>query len=173
MAYTQYVQQTFSLVDAGGVRGSVVLYAKMDPTKTLAQVATDTTDTAVLLDCMTDCQILEARTEIVCPVTGTKDAPANEVNVEKTALLTFNDTQVPVRAYGQDIAGVASAILASTDRIDTSNGDYANWVALMLTPTAVTEYVDARQATLASIRSNAITFRKHRKSQSRVSTEAG
>src|SRR5215469_6906420 len=174
MAYTQYFQLGFSLLDAGGLRASMVLYGKADPTKTVATVLADATAQGVLLSGVTDCQVENIRMEFFAATTGSNAVAINNVNAEKTMLLSFLDNETPSRTYGQDTPGVAAAILVSTDIIDTSNTAYQNWRNSLLSTgaTANIEFMDARQALLSSAKSVAVTFRKRRRGQSRVSDEA-
>lgn len=173
MANTQPAQITASLVDAGGVRGSVAIPGLIDPAATITQTQTLVTAAGVLLDCMTDCQITDLAITVNAPVTGTKEAPLNSVDVEKTALLTFNNDLDPVRAYGQDIGGVALAILSGPKRINDADTDYGAWVTFMKTAGAHFTPTDASQNALPSIRTNAVTFRKRRRAQKQVSSQAG
>lgn len=173
MANTQPCQITASLVDSGGVRGSVAIPGLVDPTATVANLQTLVTAAGVLLDCMTDCKITDLAISVSAPTTGTKADPLNAVDVEKTALLTFNNSHDPVRAYGQDIGGVALAILASSKRINDADGDYTAWVAFMTSAGAHFTPTDPSSETLPSIRTNAVTFRKRRRAQKQVSSQAG
>lgn len=173
MANTQPSQITASLMDAGGVRGSVAIPGLIDPAATITQTMTLVTAAGALLDCMTDCQIVDLAISISAPTTGTKEAPLNAVDVEKTALLTFNNNLDPVRAYGQDIGGVALAILSGPKRIDDANADYGAWVTFMETAGAHFTPTDASQNPLPSIRTNAVTFRKRRRAQKQVSNQSG
>jgi len=175
MAYTQYFQLGFSLIDAGGLRASMVLYGKADPTKTVATVLADATAQGVLLSGVTDCQVENIRMEFFAATTGSNASPLNAVNAEKTMLLSFLDNGSPSRTYGQDTPGVAVAILSSTDVVDVTNTAYLAWRNSLLSTgaTANIEFTDIRQDTLASARSVAVTFRKRRRGQSRVSAEEG
>lgn len=173
MANTQPAQITASLVDAGGVRGSVAIPGLVDPAATVTQVQALVTAAGVLLDCLTDCQITDLAITVNAPTTGTKEAAMNAVDIEKTALLTFNNSLDPVRAYGQDIGGVALAILSGPKRIDDSNTDYGNWVDFMEAAGAHFTPTDASRNTLPSIRTNAVTFRKRRRAQKQVSVQSG
>lgn len=173
MANTQYFRLSFSLQDAGQLRANMAIFGKLDPTQTVTAILTEATAQAALLNGVSDCAILDARLEVAVPLPDESAFPKNGVNAEKGMLLTFNDSQSPVRAYGQDTPGVAAAILASPDIVDTSNTAYQNWRDSFVGAGTHWQLMDPFQSYLTGARTVAVTFRKRRRAQSRVSDEAG
>lgn len=173
MANTQYFRLSYSLIDGGGLRANMALFGKLDPTQTVTAILTEATAQAALLNGVSDCKILDSRLEVDVPLPDQSAFPANGVNAEKTMLLTFNDSQTPVRAYGQDTPGVANAILTSPDIVDTGNAAYEAWRDSFIGAGTHWQLMDAAQSFLTGARTVAVTFRKRRRAQSRVSDEAG
>jgi hypothetical protein len=173
MANTQYFRLSYSLQDSGGLRANMALFGMLDPTQTITAILTEATAQAALLNGVSDCKILHNLLELGVPLPDQSALPANGVNAEKTMLLTFNDAQTPVRAYGQDTPGVASAILASTDVVDTANTAYQDWRDSFIGPGTHWQLMDPAQSFLTGARTVGVTFRKRRRAQSRVSDEAG
>lgn len=172
MANTQYFRLSYSLQDAGGLRSNMALFGKLDPTQTVTAILTEATAQAALLNGVSDCLILDSRLEIDVPLDDQSAYPIGDVNAEKTMLITFNDSLSPVRAYGQDTPGVAAAILASTDKVDTSAAAYESWRNSFIGAQTHWQLTDAAQSFLTGARMVGVTFRKRRKSQSKVSEEA-
>lgn len=173
MANTQYFKLSYSLQDAGGLKNSMVLYGLLDPTQTVTAILTEATAQATLLNAVSDQKILENRIEIFVPLPDESAFPKNAVNAEKTMLITFNDSETPVRAYGQDTPGVANAILSSTDVVDTTNADYTAWRDSFIGAATHWQLADNNQSFLTGARTVGITFRKRRRAQRLVSGEAG
>lgn len=173
MANTQYFKLSYSLQDAGGLRSNMILYGKLDPTQTVTAILTEATAQAGLLNGVCDQKILESRVEIFVPLPDQSTFPMNGVNAEKTMLITFDDSLTPVSAYGQDTPGVANAILSTPDVVDTTNAAYVAWKGSIDSAGTHWQLCDPKQSFLTGARTVAITFRKRRRGQSRVSAEAG
>ena len=173
MANTQYFKLSYSLIDGGGLRNNMALYGLLDPTQTVTAILTEATAQAGLLNGVSDQQILDSRLEIFVPLPSQAGLPANGVNAEKTMLITFNDSESPVVAYGQDTPGVANAILSAPDTVDTANAAYIAWKDSFTAAGTHWQLTDSRQSFLTAARTVAVTFRKRRRNQSRISAEAG
>lgn len=173
MANTQPFRLSFSLLDSGGLKSSFVLYGLLDPTQTITAILTEATAQAALLNGVSDQKILDLRTELITPLPDQSAFPANAVNAEKTMLITFNNSETPVRAYGQDTPGIATAILTGTDVVDTSNAAYTAWKDSFIGAGTHWQLADQSNSFLTGARTVAVTFRKRRRAQSRVSGEAG
>jgi hypothetical protein len=173
VANTQFFKLSYSLQDGGGLRANMVLYGKLDPTQTVTAILTEATAQAGLLNGVSDCKILDSRVEIDVPLPDQSALPANGVNAEKTMLITFNDTLSPVRAYGQDTPGVAAAILSSPDVVNTGAAGYTAWRNSFTSAGTHWQLTDTEQSFLTAARTVAVTFRKRRRAQSRISAEAG
>ena len=173
MANTQFFKLSFSLQDGGGLRANMVLFGKLDPTQTITAILTEATAQAALLNGVSDCKILDSTIDIFVPLPDQSALPANGVNAEKTMLLTLNDSLTPVRAYGQDTPGVANAILTSPDVVDTGNAAYTAWRDSFTAAGTHWQLTDTQQSFLTGARTVAVTFRKRRRAQSRLSAEAG
>jgi len=173
VANTQYFRLSYSLQDAGGLRANMALFGKLDPSQTVTVILTEATAQAALLNGVSDCKILSSLLEIGVPLPDQSALPANGVNAEKTMLLTFNDSQAPVRAYGQDTPGVADAILSSTDVVNVANTAYQDWRDSFIGAGTHWQLMDPAQSFLTGARTVGLTFRKRRRAPSRGSAEAG
>lgn len=172
MANTQAFKLSVSLEDAGGLRSNMVLYGLLDPTQTITAILTEATAQLTLLNGVSDQKILESKVEVFAPLPDESAFPKNGVNAEKTMLLTFNDAETPTRAYGQDTPGIANAILLSPDVVDTTNTAYLAWRDSFIGAGTHWQLTDPGQSFLTSARTVAVTFRKRRRGQSRVSAES-
>ena len=172
MANTTPFRLSYSLIDGGGLRSSMVLYGLLDPTQTVTTMLTEATAQAALLNGVSDQKILDSRLEINVPLPDQSAFPANGVNAEKTMLISFNDSLAPVRTYGQDTPGVANGILSSPDVVDVTDAAYTAWRDSFVGAQTHWQLTDAAQSFLTGARDVAITFRKRRRGQSRVSAEA-
>lgn len=173
MANTQYFKLSYGLIDGGGLRANMAIYGKLDPTQTVTAILTEATAQATLLNGVSDCKILDNFLEIGVPLPDQSALPANGVDAEKTALITFNNADSPVRAYGQDTPGVAALILSSPKVIDTGAGGYTAWRNSFTSAQTHWQLTDQTQNFLTGARTAAVTFRKRRKGQSKLSDEAG
>lgn len=171
MANTQAFRLSYGLIDGGGLRNSFVLYGLLDPTQTVTAMLTEATAQAALLNGVSDQKILDNRLEILVPLPDQASFPANGVNAEKTMLLTFNDSETPVRAYGQDTPGVANGILSAPDTVDVTDAAYEAWRDSFIGAGTHWQLTDAAQSFLTGARRVAVTFRKRRRGQSAISAE--
>lgn len=172
MANTQTFRLSYGLIDGGGLRSSMVLYGKLDPTQTVTAMLTEATAQAALLNGVSDQAILDNRLEIDVPLPDQSSFPANGVNAEKTMLITFNDSLSPVSAYGQDTPGIANGILSSPDTVDVTDAAYIAWRDSFVGAGTHWQLMDPKQSFLTGARRVAVTFRKRRRGQSAVSAEA-
>lgn len=171
MANTLPYRMTLRVVDSMGVLSSVPLYGLCDPTATLAQVVTEAQAVQVALDAVTDAVVYEVEFGVIpANAEGIKSSALNNCNVEKTGLYTFNDSETPANAYGQDVPAVALSTL-SGDKIDPTNADVMAWVAALTTAWTKGVFTTRAQSVVAAIRRYNVTFRKRRRAQSRVSLE--
>jgi len=173
VANTQYFKLSYSLIDGGGLRNNMVLQGLLDPTQTVTAILTEATAQATLLNGVTDQQILDSRVEIFVPLPSQAGLPQNGVNAEKTMLITFNDSETPVKAYGQDTPGVANGILSSPDVVDTTAAAYTAWRDSFTSAGTHWQLTDTSQSFLTAARTVGVTFRKRRRAQRAVSGEAG
>jgi hypothetical protein len=173
LANTQYFKLSYSLQDGGGLRSNMVLQGLLDPTQTVTVILTEATAQAALLNGVSDQKILDSRLEIFVPLPDQSSFPANGVNAEKTMLITFNDSETPVKAYGQDTPGIANGILSSPDVVDTTAAAYTDWRDSFIGAGTHWQLTDTSQSFLTAARTVAVTFRKRRRGQSRISAEAG
>lgn len=160
MANTQYFQMTFSLQDGAGKRSSLVVYGKLDPTQTITAILAEATAQAALLNGVSDQKILSGKMEVGIPLPDQSAFPANGVNAQKTMLITFNNAEAPVRAYGQDTPGVANAILSDPDTVDQTDAAYEAWRDSFTSAQTHWQLTDEKQNFLTGARRVNVTFRK-------------
>lgn len=161
---------SYKLLDKLGVEVSAPFYMAIDDTKTVAQVISDANLFGQNLDPITDSQIIETRISLVgSAVSGAKSAPAATAENERTGLFNFSQSTGPYR-FGVDVPGIADSKI-SNGKINLSDADVAAFVAGMLAAgTALTPESTAFY-TLVSLLDALISFRKHRKAESRRSIE--
>jgi len=177
MAYTLEAQLSFSLVDSGGVRGSLNVPVLLDPTKTGTQLAAAWNTQAALLDAATDCKIIQGEVRIVvkgAAMTFTPKSPSPVVgsNIERTANVDWANV-VNGALYDSIIPGAGSFILVpSFQDVDETATPFVNYVAPFATPPA--EWAASNNVTqrlAAAYTDTFVSFRKHRRQRRRRSLE--
>jgi len=159
-----------SLHDAIGVPSTTNLYLKIPDTVTVANLATFVQDYSAVLDPITGAQIDRMDIKINLPFSGAKSAPVAGSEVEKTGLFNFEQAGSFYK-FGIDIPAIAASVLTSGGLIDLTNTDIQAWITFLGTVTAgitvVSKFLNALVALLDAL----ISFRKHRKQESRRTIE--
>lgn len=171
MAFTQEAQYSFTVQDALGVLATIRVYALLDPTKTVANVATDWQAFASALVGIIDGKILHgsARVELV-PSADQSSKPTSGSRVEQTGIFTFPNESNP-RLYGEAVASLSDSVISGS-HIDLSNSDIVTFLGVMVPSSPVTSTPTTNQfLVLEDLQSALISFRKRRRSLDRVSYE--
>ena len=169
---TQFGHVSIQYLDALGVTVSSPVYVDIDDTKTVAAALADASTIAQAVDNITDAQITEVKLVIVGGMPGAgKSAPVAGSEVERTGLFNFSQTGSPYK-YGVDIPAMAEAKIVN-GKIDLTNSDITNFVTVLTTAGAVLTAVSTAIKTLVRLKDALLTFRKHRKAESKRSFEVG
>lgn len=170
MAFSEFGHISIELLDNLGVTVSAVLYVEIDPTKTVDQLITDALAIALQMDGVTDSQIVNTVIKVVAgaPPTG-KSTPASTAENERTGLFNYAQSGSTFK-FGIDIPAIIEAAIVS-GKIDLTNTAVAAFVSAVVTP--FTSFVISSTAphVLTALRDALITFRKHRRAESRRSVE--
>lgn len=163
-----HVAVTF--LDALGVSTTQAYYVDYDDTKTIAAAVGEAQSLAQDLDNVSDSQITEVKLQIVGTLPGAgKSAPVSTAENERTGLLNFSQTGSPYK-YGVVIPAIADSKIVN-GKIDLTNTDITNLITLLTTAGTVFTYVSTAIKALAKIVDALLSFRKHRKAESRRSFE--
>lgn len=157
------------LIDYLGVKVSKIIYFQVDDAKTIANVVSDLTGFAALLNGVTDAATAGiASLDINFAPTGLKTVPNVGNAIALGALSTFSQVGVP-NAFSDQVPAVAQAIISNGHIIETPGSAYALYRADFLTALTNIQLESNQERLLSAFRGNDINTRKHRKQQ-RVST---
>lgn len=165
---TRHGGLSFKMVDALGVSTSMFVPMRVDDTKTVAQMLTDVDLIGQQIDPITDSQITHQTASVVLggPTAG-KSSPASTAENERTGLFNLSQSTGPYK-FGIDVPGIADSKL-SGGKINLSDADILAFItALTVAGTALTPESTSLY-TLVALLDALITFRKHRKAESRRS----
>lgn len=160
------------LHDVIGTPSSTNLYLKVPDTVTVANLATFVQDYSAVLDPITGAQIDRMSIKITLPFSGAKSAPIAGSEVEKTGLFNFEQTGSFYK-FGIDIPAIAASVLTTGGLIDLTNTNVQAWITFLGTVTAGITVVSKFLNTLVALLDALISFRKHRKQESRRTIELG
>jgi len=160
------------LVDVEGVETSKIIYFQTSDATTVAQLVSDLTSFAPLLDGVTDAASTgNASLSIAFSPTGLKTTPNPITPAGNGLLSTFSQTAVPL-AYSDLVPAVAAAIVTG-GKVDLTPGQpYALYRAEFLAPLAHITLESNQERTLAAFRRLRLTTRKHRREQQLETTES-
>jgi hypothetical protein len=150
-----------SVLDADGNKMSHPIYCTFDEvTQTLGDITTFVAATGVLLDAVTDGQIIRSAFQMLLGASiGIKTAPVAGSNVQETGLFNFPLVDAINRSYGDDVpAFFQGGFLGKV--IDLTNTDVAAYTAMMLGSLALDPTDRYFSHKLASVRSGKKSFRK-------------
>src|ERR1043166_6818352 len=149
------------LQDIEGVESSKIVYFETSDATTIAQLVSDLTGFAPLLDAVTDAKTTgNASLTIAFSPTGIKTT-ANPITPTGNGLLTtFSQTGVPL-AYSDLVPAVAAAIVTA-GKVDLTPGNaYDLYRAAFLAPLANITLESNQERTLAAFRHLRLTTRTH------------
>jgi len=172
MAYTQQAHFSFTVQDGLGTKASMIIYALLDPTKTVANLVTDIQAWATLIEPIIDSKILLA--DAVVSVTPTVDQtgkPADASRVEQTGVFNFANGST-TRRFGEAVPALADAVITG-GTIDLADTDVAAFVTAMgaASGTATSQATNNSFQDLTSLVDAFLSFRKRRKQLLRSSFE--
>jgi hypothetical protein len=170
MAFTQQSQFSFTILDQLGVEATMRIYVLADPTKTIANLASDWQTWAGLIDLIVGGQILHGTARLMLLPTGDeKTSPAAGSRVEQTGNFTFPNASNS-RLFGEAVPSISDSVIVS-GRIDLTDTNVSSFYTAMSTATANTEPTNNQFLVLDALHSAFLSFRKRRRSLDRVSYE--
>jgi len=165
-------QLSVKIKDALGVETSMSTLHDVTTTDTVADLQTWAAAYLPKLDAITDGQITAATIAVTLTLPGSlKDAPAAHSEVEKTGLFNFGQTGLPYK-YGIDVPAISDNVIVN-GKIDLTNSDITDWISLLTTLTNGIQAISKAFVVLTGLLDALISFRKHRRAESRRSFEVG
>lgn len=159
------------LADYQGVTVSKTIYFQVDDAKTVAQIVTDLTAFAALLDGVTDAATAGiASLDIQFAPTGLKTTAVQGNPVGEGGLTTFSQTAVAL-AFSDLVPAFKSSLIVSGHIVETPGGPYDLYRADFLTALTNIRLESNQLRTLSTFRRNKLVTRKHRRGQSIATTE--
>ena len=160
------------LIDIEGVDTSKIFYFQTSDATTIAQLVSDLTAEAALLDGVTDAATTGiASLSVDFAPTGLKTTPNPITTMSDGLLNTFSQTGVPL-AFSDLVPAVAAAIKTG-GKVDMTPGQpWQLYEASFLAPLAHITLESNQERTLAAFRRLRLTTRKHRREQQIATTEA-
>jgi len=147
----------------------MVVYALVDPTKTVTNLAADWETLAALIDDFIGGKITGGSARLILVTSGDeKSIPESDSRVEQTAVFDFPDG-TSGRLYGVAVPSLGSSFITA-GAVDLGPPVDA-FVAAMTTPTANSQPTSNTYADLGALTDSFISFRKHRKQLTRSSYE--
>jgi len=167
---TRHGLVSIQFLDALGVTSSISLNVAVDDSKTIAQALTEATAYAGKADGISDSEITKVTLKIVSPLpSGSKATPASTAENERVGLANFNQVASPYK-FGIPLPAVKGAAIVN-GKIDLTNTDWQAWVdALILAGTALVVESTGLH-TISGLADALLSFRKHRRAETRRSFE--
>lgn len=159
------------LDDLGVVTSDDHIVLKVADTTTLATLQTITNGLTAVLDAATDAQITLITAKADMNISGAKSAPVNGSEVERTGLINMTQTGVPWK-YGVPVPSIAESLIDASGKIDIVTGAIPALVAWLEAAHSGAIPVSKYGLALAGLADVLISFRKHRKAETRRSLEA-
>lgn len=161
---------SFRIQDKLGVITSMPIYLAIDDSKTIATAINEANILGQKVDAVTDGQIIDfSFTVDGVHVSGAKSAPVSTAEVERTGLFNFSQSTGPYR-FGIDIPALAVSLITN-GKIDLTASPVTAFVAAMIAAGTAVTPESTSLYTLAALLDALISFRKHRKAESRRSLE--
>lgn len=167
---TLFGHLSVQIQDALGVVASVPYYLEYQDTATIAEINTAAAGILTVLDTATDGQIISASFDLAVPLPTVKTAPVAGSEVERGGLLNFRQQAVKYR-FGVLIPALAATAIVN-GKIDLSSGSPVTaFINLIETIGGDLDWISTGGRLLSTFSDALITFRKHRKAESRRSFE--
>jgi hypothetical protein len=157
--------------DATGVPASALQYIDVPDTVTVAQLQGLVQAYSAVLDPLTDAQIDHIFVKLDLPFAGAKSSPVAGSVVERTGLFNFVQANSFYK-YGIDVPAITSAVLMADGRIDLTNPIVTNWVSFIEAAHTAITFVSKFANAILRLLDVLISFRKHRKQESRRTLES-
>jgi hypothetical protein len=145
-------------------------YINVPDSVTVAQLASLVQAYSAVLDPLTDAQIDRIFVKLDLPFSGAKSAPVAGSIVERTMLANWEQAAVPYK-YGIDVPAISASVLMADGRIDLTNATITNWTSFLLAAHTAITFVSKFANALVRLLDVLVSFRKHRKQESRRTIE--
>lgn len=163
---------SISLEDYLGVPTTHDIYLQMPDTVTLATLTTVLTGYQDLIDVISGAQIMQTTLKVRIPNSGTnKTSPVAGDEAEKTGLFNFSQSVTPYK-FGVDVPAIAETLITN-GKIDLSASAITTWIAWLTAAHSGVQAISKFVYTLTGLLDALISFRKHRKAETRRSLETG
>ncbi len=156
------------MLDSLGIQVSHDLFVECADTKTLADVNTFLAAYLPKLDAITDAQITGVKYKMVGTLPGgLKASPAAHSEVEKTGLFNFSQADSAYK-FGIDVPAISDGVIVN-GKVDLTNSDVSTFYGFITTVTQGFTIVSKFVKALGALLDVLISFRKHRKAETRRS----
>lgn len=159
------------LLDALGVPVSFDLYVLVDDAVNVGTLVSWSDEFLPVLDAVTGSQItsITVKQDLPLPGSGIKTTPDAASENERTGLFNFSQATVKYKD-GVDVPGLKESLIVD-GKIDLTASAVTDWVAFVTTTADTIQPVSKFQYALVALKDALISFRKHRKAESRRSLE--
>lgn len=154
-------QLSYRIQDSSGVFANKVIYFVFPDTATLANVQSFAAAYALLLDAVTEGQIVKQTFRVTLATSGLKSAPLSDSDVQETGLINFV-LSTSFYSYGDDIPAVIDAAVPA-GRFDPTQADINAYIGFMTSAHSGFVPSNEFEADLAAVNFGMETFRKKRK----------
>jgi len=171
MAYTDFGHLSIDLTDKLGVTTSMPVYIEVDGTKTINAIVADATSLVTAVDSASDSLVGNVTLKLLLPVTrtGWKTVPNATAENERTGLFNFTQAVGPYK-FGVDLPSIKDSLIAN-GKIDLTASAITTLINNLTVPFTTFEVVSTAIQAITALTDALITFRKHRKAESRRSIE--
>jgi|SRR5215471_3690055 len=171
MPFSEFGHLSIRLTDALGVTVSMPVYIALDPSKTLSAIEADLNSVIAAVEATTDSFIEGATLNVEVSIvrTGFKTSPNATAENERTGLFNFKQTGSPYK-NGVDLPAIQDALITG-GKIDLTAAAITALVNALTVPFTTFEVVSTAIRALTALTDALLTFRKHRKAESRRSIE--
>ena len=172
MAYTQQAHFSFTIQDGLDTKASMIIYALLDPTKTLANLVTDIQAWATLIEPIIDGKILLADAVVsVAPTVDQTGRPDVASRVEQTGVFNmFNGATT--RRFGEAVPSLSDGVIVG-GTINLADTDVLAFTTALgaASGTAASQPTNNSFQDLTTLADAFLSFRKRRKQLLRSSFE--
>jgi hypothetical protein len=162
------VLNSIQQVDYLGVPVTHDIFLQVPDSTTLAALVTLLQTYQQLYDPMTGALLTENTARVFVPITtGLKSSAADGDENEMTGLFNFSQTGSRYK-YAIDVPGIAAVMLVN-GKLDLSNAGMQAWITWLTSAHTGITIVSKFVLTLVALLDALISFRKHRKAESRRS----
>lgn len=159
------------LEDALGVVASHDIFIEVPEATTITQLVAAGQSYCAVLAGVTDANGLAAKVSVTFPPTGMNTAAAEGSEVERTGLFNFSQASSKYK-FGIDVPSLNDGIVVN-GKIDLTAAGVTDWVTWLLSVHTGIQASSKFGNLLAGLLDALISFRKHRKAESRRSFEIG